>query len=58
MAHKRSEFAQKVSIIASRESKGVQVRGLRAKLYNKKRYAEKAQMKKTYAALFPSPNDC
>jgi len=34
MAHKRSEFAQKV-------------RGLRAKLYNKKRYAEKAQMKKT-----------
>lgn len=34
MAHKRSEFAQKVH-------------GLRAKMYNKKRYQEKATMKKT-----------
>eukprot|EP00163_Fabomonas_tropica_P003005 TRINITY_DN1248_c0_g1_i1.p1 TRINITY_DN1248_c0_g1~~TRINITY_DN1248_c0_g1_i1.p1 ORF type:complete len:261 (-),score=92.27 TRINITY_DN1248_c0_g1_i1:79-861(-) len=34
--HKRSQFAQKVH-------------GLRAKLYNKKRYAEKAVMKKTIA---------
>jgi len=34
--HRRSQFAQKV-------------RGLRAKLFNKKRYAEKAQMKKTIA---------
>jgi len=35
-AHKRSQFAQKV-------------KGLRAKLFNRKRYAEKAQMKKTIA---------
>jgi len=35
-AHRRSEFAQKVH-------------GLRAKLYHKKRYAEKATMKKTIA---------
>jgi len=35
-AHKRSEFAQKVL-------------GIRAKLYNKKRFAEKAQMRKTIA---------
>ncbi len=34
MVHKRSEFAQKVH-------------GLRAKLHNKKRYSEKATMKKT-----------
>ena len=34
MGHKRSEYAGKV-------------RGLRAKIYNKKRYAEKAEMKKT-----------
>jgi len=34
--HRRSEYAQRV-------------RGLRAKLYNAKRYAEKAQMKKTIA---------
>jgi ribosome biogenesis protein NSA2 len=33
-AHKRSQFAQKV-------------KGLRAKLYNKKRFQEKAQLKKT-----------
>ena len=33
--HKRSQYAQKIF-------------GLRAKLYNKKRYAEKAMMKKTY----------
>jgi len=35
-AHRRSQFAQKV-------------KGLRAKLFNRKRYAEKAQMKKTIA---------
>lgn len=35
MAHKRSEFAQKVH-------------GLRAKLYAKKRHAEKVEMKKKY----------
>ena len=37
MAHKRSQFAQKV-------------KGLRAKLYNKKRFQEKVQLKKTYVA--------
>jgi ribosome biogenesis protein NSA2 len=36
LAHKRSQFAQKVT-------------GLRAKLYNKKRYAEKAQMARKIA---------
>jgi len=33
--HRRSEIAQKLT-------------GIRAKLYNKKRYAEKAEMKRTY----------
>jgi hypothetical protein len=41
MVHKRSEYAQKVH-------------GLRAKLYHKKRHAEKIQMKKTYFAGFRS----
>jgi len=36
LGHKRSEFAQKV-------------KGLRAKLFNKQRYSEKAQLKKTIA---------
>ena len=36
MVHKRAEFAQKSH-------------GLRAKLFNKKRHAEKAEMKKTIA---------
>lgn len=36
MAHKRSEFAQKVH-------------GIRAKLYNQKRFKEKATMRKTIA---------
>jgi len=36
MVHKRAEYAQKI-------------KGLRAKMYNKKRYAEKAEMKKTIA---------
>jgi hypothetical protein len=38
MVHKRSEFAQKVH-------------GLRAKLYAKKRHAEKVEMKKKYVVL-------
>ena len=30
--------------------KARKLRGLKAKIYNKKRYAEKAQLKKTYAS--------
>ena len=36
--HRRSEIAQKLT-------------GIRAKLYNKKRYAEKAEMKRTCVTL-------
>jgi hypothetical protein len=36
--HRRSEIAQKLT-------------GIRAKLYNKKRYAEKAEMKRTYVTV-------
>jgi len=40
--HKRSRFAQKVH-------------GLRAKLYNAKRYKEKAIMRKTYVVMIICP---
>ena len=37
--------------------KARKLRGLKAKIYNKKRYSEKAQLKKTYVitALFTGP---
>lgn len=38
--HQRAKYAQKV-------------KGLRAKLFNKKRFQEKADMKKTYAQALP-----
>eukprot|EP01043_Picozoa_sp_COSAG02_P088928 COSAG02_NODE_25968_length_644_cov_0.998165_1_plen_50_part_00 len=38
--HQRAKYAQKV-------------KGLRAKLFNKKRFQEKADMKKTYARNLP-----
>jgi len=43
-AHTRSEYAQRVH-------------GLRAKLYNKQRFQEKAEMRKTYELDLPVTND-